>query len=316
VISGFIVDPDRKKMSKSKGNVVTPMAYLERHGADGVRYWAAQANLGSDTVFDEKVMKVGRRLVTKLFNASKFVLSQRGRQSHLGASDITREVDRAFISKLRYLVERATAHFERFEFARVIAEVEDFFWHDFTDAFLELTKTRAKREDLPFITREDDHAHGTDDAPPIDGGCDSAVATLRLGCSLLLRLFAPFLPYITEEIWSWAFASDTGIASIHRAPWPSVEELDGCALPDHGESFEIAVAALSVIHKHKTLSQLSAGTPLEELELVVNADAATAPGEIWEDVMAAARVGSARLVVSQTEAGYRVTQSTRSRDTD
>lgn len=278
VISGFIVDPDRKKMSKSKGNVVTPMAHLEQHGADGVRYWAAQANLGTDMIFDETVMKVGRRLVTKLYNAGKFVLSQSGASPILSPANITAELDRAFVAKLRGLVDRSTASFERLEFARVIAEVESFFWHSFTDTFLELTKGRAKGEGV-----EGGPAVSADDR-------NSAIAALRLGFSVLLRMFAPFLPYITEEVWGWAFAGETGIPSIHRAPWPAPAELAECAAPQDERSFDAAVGALGAIHKHKTLSQVSLGTPIVDLELAAEAAIAPALRLVWPDVAAAARV--------------------------
>ena len=185
-MSGFITDPDRKKMSKSKGNVVTPLPLLDEYTADGVRYWAASARLGVDTALDEKVFKVGKRLVTKIFNAGKFALAQ---EAEVGP--ISSELDRAFAAKLRALALRATRNFESFHHAPVLQEAESFFWTHFTDTYLEL----AKRARAARIRRG-----------PAERG--SAVATLRLGLGVLLRLFAPFLPYITEEVWSWAFAAE------------------------------------------------------------------------------------------------------------
>src|SRR5206468_1704275 len=142
VISGWILDPERKKMSKSRGNVVTPMHLLDEYTADGVRYWAAGARLGTDTAFDPKVFRIGKRLVTKLFNAGKFVLSQ-------AAPDgpVTAELDRAFAHRLAALVERVTASFEEFDFAHALQDTEAFFWSDFTDTFLELAKGRAREGD-------------------------------------------------------------------------------------------------------------------------------------------------------------------------
>ncbi len=142
VISGWILDPERKKMSKSRGNVVTPMHLLDEYTADGVRYWAAGARLGTDTAFDPKVFKVGKRLVTKLFNAGKFVLAQAA-----PAGPIAAELDRAFAHRLAALVERVTASFEEFDFAHALQDTEAFFWNDFTDTFLELAKGRAHAGD-------------------------------------------------------------------------------------------------------------------------------------------------------------------------
>lgn len=298
VISGFIVDPDRKKMSKSKGNVVTPIEYLDRHGADGVRYWAAQASLGTDTIFDENVMKVGRRLVTKIYNAGKFVLGQDPQTDALGAGDITMELDRAFIERLRELVAFTERAFDAFEFAKVIAAVEDFFWHSFTDTYLELTKGRARSEDAAERR--------------------SAIAALRIGLSVLLRLFAPFVPYITEEVWQWAFAADRGEPSIHHAPWPSLGEFADCPPPERATSFPTAVSALAAIHKHKTLSQVSVGTPITELELATDSENAAALQAVWADVCAGARVESGRIVTTDgdraSEAGddgsvFRITRA-------
>ena len=141
-ISGWVLDPDRKKMSKSKGNVVTPMPMLERYGADAARYWSGSARLGTDTAADEQVFKVGKRLVTKLFNAGKFVLAQSGEVHPIEA-----ELDRAFAFALRDLVARATTAFERFNHAQALADTESFFWSAFTDSYLELAKLRARGDD-------------------------------------------------------------------------------------------------------------------------------------------------------------------------
>src|SRR5439155_2768210 len=158
VVSGWILDPDRKKMSKSRGNVVTPMHLLDEYSADGVRYWAASARLGTDTAFDDKVFKIGKRLVTKLFNAGKFVLGQAGADGG-GAA----ELDRAFALRLRALGGRVTASPEEFDSAHALQDTEAFLWNDFTDTFIELTKARAREGDA------------------------SAIAALRLGLNVLLR---------------------------------------------------------------------------------------------------------------------------------
>jgi len=269
-ISGWIIDPDRKKMSKSRGNVMTPMRLLDEYGADAVRYWAAGARLGTDTAFDEKVIKVGKRLVTKIYNAGKFVLSQSAAERV-----IVDPLDLAFLSRLRRLAIQATASFEAFEFASALEATERFFWGSFTDTYLELVKSRTK-----------------DVANAI--GRDSAVTTLRLGLSALLRLFAPFLPYITEEVWSWAYAEETGHMSIHKAPWPSSADFDGIGAGNPA-IFETSVACLSAINKLKSEANVSIGRPITHLSLAANGETTRRLQSSVHDVMAAGRVESYSL---------------------
>lgn len=265
LVSGWVLDPDRKKMSKSKGNVVTPMHLLDKYTADGVRYWAASARLGSDTAFDENVLSVGKRLVTKLFNAAKFVLGQTATPRPISV-----ELDRAFVAVLAQLVQDATDAFERFEYADALAITESFFWSSFTDTFIELAKSRARSDDAD--------ARG------------SAVASLRLGLSVLLRLFAPVLPFVTEEVWSWAFAEETGHASIHRAPWPSVEDFAGVAAPANPGSLKLAATALAAINKCKTDLGASVGRFVRQIQLGANSTTCQALALVLDDVASATRL--------------------------
>jgi valyl-tRNA synthetase len=278
LISGWILDPDRKKMSKSKGNVMTPLPLIEKYTADAARYWAASARLGSDTAFDEKVFKVGKRLVTKLFNAGKFVLSQTGEDA-----PITRELDLAFVAKLRVLVESSTKNFDAYQYAHSLQETESFFWTHFTDTYLELAKPRARAFE--------DGATG--EAAAASG---SAVAALRLGLSVLLRLFAPILPYITEEVWSWCFAEEHAASgeaaarSIHRAAWPGEADFEGIGAPAHAASFDTAVTALGAINKAKADAEVSMGRGVASLRLAAAPDALAVLEGVAGDVLAAARV--------------------------
>ena len=270
VISGWILDPDRKKMSKSKGNTVTPMHLLDQYTSDGVRYWAAGAKLGADTAFDEGVLKVGRRLVTKLFNAGKYVLQQSGE-----VHPITNELDRAFVAKLREVVAKATASFEEFEYAHALMVTESFFWTHFTDAHIELAKARARGE-----------GGGGEE------GRGSAVASLRLGLNVLVRMFAPIVPYIAEEVWSWTFAEETGHKSVHVAPWPTEAELATIPPPDNAASFETAVACWTAINKRKSEAGVSVARPAEKLVLAANPATLAILDGVVSDVMAAARCAS------------------------
>jgi valyl-tRNA synthetase len=264
-ISGWILDPDRKKMSKSKGNVMTPLHLLDQFGSDAVRYWALSAKLGVDTAFDEKVLKVGRRLVVKLYNVAKYVLAQDGDDG-----PVTHPLDRGFLARLRDLVAEASQNLDGLEHARSLELTEQFFWSRFTDTYVEMVKARARSE--------------TDAA-----GRASAVGALRLGLSTLLRLFAPFLPFITEEAWSWSFAAQSGAPSIHRAPWPTVAELDAAGAGD-GAVFDSAVAFLETVHRAKGTAGASVGRHVSLLRIAAHPDTVKLLGPSLEDVLAAARV--------------------------
>ncbi|KAM9862524.1 valine--tRNA ligase [Leucobacter sp. BZR 635] len=204
-ISGWILDPDRKKMSKSKGNVVTPAGMLDQHGSDAVRYWAASAKLGTDASFDPQnptQIKIGRRLAIKLLNAAKFTLSF----DASGAGSVTEALDRSMLASLARVVEDSTRAFESYDHQRALEHTESFFW-TFCDDYLELVKERAH--------------NGTGQIQA------SAVTALRTALSTFVRLFAPFLPYATEEVWSWFQEG-----SVHQAAWPVASELTSLAGDD------------------------------------------------------------------------------------
>jgi valyl-tRNA synthetase len=204
-ISGWILDPDRKKMSKSKGNVIVPTDVLNEYGSDAVRYWAASAKLGADTAYEIAQMKIGRRLAIKLLNASKFVLNLGATENSVVSTDLsvlTNPLDRAVLAQLSDVVAQATKAFENYDYARALQISESFFWQ-FTDDYVELIKDRAYG-----AAGEAEQA--------------SVLAALATSLDTLLRLFAPFLPFATEEVWGW-----WRNGSVHRAQWPTVIEVDG-----------------------------------------------------------------------------------------
>lgn len=188
-LSGWILDPDRKKMSKSKGNVVTPAALLNEHGSDGVRYWAAMGRPGTDTTFEERQMKIGRRLALKLLNVSKFALSFSGDPDAIS----TEVVDLAMLAHMNRVIVESTSALEGFDYTHAMEGIEAFFWW-YCDDYVELVKTRA-------------YGNGS--------AAQSARNALAVSISAIQRLFAPFFPFATEECWSWWMTS-----SIHVAPWP------------------------------------------------------------------------------------------------
>ena len=230
-LSGWILDPDRKKMSKSKGNVLTPMDLLVAHGSDAVRYWAASARLGTDTTFDEAQMKIGRKLAIKLLNVANFVLGGRGLGlvdlaplgtpgwSGGGLFQVTEPIDQAVLAMVGRLVDDATSDLEGYDHARALERTESFFWA-FCDNYVELVKARAYGE-------SGDRA-------------GSARAALTVTLSTVVRLLAPFLPFVTEEIWSW-WAPD---GSVHRAPWPTRSSLGA---DDGGGQPEVLIVASEVL---------------------------------------------------------------------
>jgi valyl-tRNA synthetase len=268
VISGWILDPDRKKMSKSQGNTVTPEPLLEEHGADSVRYWAARARLGVDTAFDPQVFRVGTRLCTKLFNASKFAI---GRFDEIDASQltlerITHESDRMMIAELRPLLQKAREALEVFDYAQALMLIEEFFWKAFCDNYLELVKARTYDEGLTE-------------------GRLSACTTLRLVHRVLVRLFAPYLPYLTEEVWHWVYNSDSGMNdSVHRSPWPSAEEFVAVPAPACLRQYEAAVALIDEVRKAKATAQVSMKAAVQKVTVTTTAEICQALEKTLDDI--------------------------------
>ena len=283
-ISGFVVDPDRAKLSKSKDNAETgPFAYLAEFGADGVRYWACGGGPGRDVAEDPGQMKIGRRLAIKLLNASKFALGSIPAPSE-GAS-VTEPLDKAMLLTLADLVDECTRVFDEYDYARALERAETFFWN-FTDDHLELVKGRA---------------YG--DGP----AADSARLALRTALEALLKLFAPFLPYATEEVWSWWQEG-----SIHRSAWPTSEplrDLAGGHDDEASRTMSVAADVLSALRKVKSDAKVSMRTEIASATITDTQERLAAFERVRADVLDAGKVASvetaegSELAVDATLAG-------------
>ena len=261
-INGWVLDPDRKKMSKSKGNVVTPLPLVEQHGADAIRYWAANGRPGTDTAVDVGQMKVGRRLAIKILNASKFALGVRGETV---GGEVSAPLDRALLVALGDLVDDATTAFDDYDYARALERTERFFW-GFCDDYLELVKQRA---------------YGA----PDDLGTASAARTLELALSTLLRLFAPHLPFVTEEVWSWWQPG-----SIHRSDWPSSPALQELAADGDPEVYVVAATVIGAVRKAKSDAQRSMRTEAPRVRVSDTRERLAKLARADDDIRAAGRI--------------------------
>jgi len=271
-LSGWILDPDRKKMSKSKGNVVTPVELFDKYGSDAVRYWAASARPGVDTAFSEDQMQVGKKLATKLLNASKFVLG-------LGGDDVsdvvpTAALDGAMLRRLSSVVRDASAAFESFDYARALERTEEFFWW-FCDDYLELVKARAYTGDT------------------------SALSSLRRALSVLQRLFAPHLPFVTDEVWGWWHDG-----SVHVATWPDPDALVTSAdTTGDGEDLIGPVCdVLAAVRGAKTEAKVSQRAEISRVEIAVTESQRHAIESAIDDLRSA---GSIAEVVYRSADGER-----------
>jgi valyl-tRNA synthetase len=269
-ISGWILDPNRKKMSKSKGNVVLPTDILNEYGPDAVRYWSASARLGVDTAVDFKVMREGKRLVTKIRNAARLIqgyAGDSGRPEH--------PLDRALIARLRALIEHVTQRWEDWDHAGALDATETWFWSDLCDNYLELSKARAYAGDA------------------------SAVGTLRLALDVVLRLFAPYVPYITEEVWNGGLEFPE---SIHARSWPSVDELP--TTEDDG-TFDAAVEVLTQVRRAKSEAKVSVRYPVERLVVMGPGEAVEALAKVIDDIASTLNVAHHELTRDGTAEGLR-----------
>jgi valyl-tRNA synthetase len=272
-LSGWILDPDRKKMSKSKGNVVVPNDLLDEHGSDAVRYWAAAARLGTDAAFDVGQMKVGRRLAIKVLNAAKFVLSFELASDKV---EVTEAIDKAMLVALAEVVTGATKAFESYDHTKALELTESFFWN-FTDDYLELVKERA-------------YGQNTDPAAQA-----SAVSALRIALLAITKLLAPFIPFATEEAWSWWQEG-----SVHRSKWPVSEDLSGFTGSQIAGLLSLASQALIGIRKAKSDAKLSMKAEITSLTIEASEQEIASLKLIESDLKSVGKIDDINYKVSES----------------
>lgn len=284
-INGWILDPDRKKMSKSKGNVVTPIGLLQQHGSDGVRYWAGRARQGVDTAFDEGQMKIGRRLAIKILNASKFALGFGAAPTdpvgRLAADPavVTEAVDRSLLASLAEVVDAATAAMDQMDYARALEVTEPFFWM-FCDDYIELVKERA---------------HGNADSG--EAGAASARAALAIALDVLLRLFAPVVVFATEEVWSWWREG-----SVHTQPWPEAAPLREAADGTEAALLSTLSELVIAVRRIKSDAKVSQKTPILNATITVPEGRAALAEAGRADLMALGRIEALTVADGAVEA--------------
>jgi len=266
-ISGFVTDPDRKKLSKSLGNAPDdPLKLIEQYGADAIRYWAARGRPGQDVIFDANQFKVGRRLAIKLINVSRFVL---GVPHELQRVAEPNALDQSMLGALAAVVDDATEAFENYDYTRALDATEQFFW-SFCDNYVELVKTRVRTGDR------------------------SAQGALHVALRTLQQLLAPFLPFVAEEVWSWWQAG-----SVHRSRWPNADDVQTAfsGSPDGRDSgdWDAVVAALAEIRRARADSRLPFRQQIESLTLVHPAGIAAPVQAAMADLRHAANIGEIRL---------------------
>ena len=274
-ISGWCLAADKTKMSKSKGNVVDPRDLLKRYGADVVRYWTATSKLGLDTALSEDVLKIGKRLQTKLWNAARFVMLQlegfEGRPTtpaqDVASGLITETIDKWVLSRLARVVKISTEKFAAYEYADAFEAVERFFWADLCDNYLEMVKARAYGE--------------SGDAQ----GRVSAQVTLWHCLETVLRLIAPVMPHLTEELYAVHFAArHAALGSIHKSgTWPKSDEQ---APDERAERLgQAGIQILAAIRKVKSERKVSIKTPIPVLGIHArDADALAAIKLVIDDL--------------------------------
>ena len=244
MISGHALDPHGKKMSKSVGNVVEPQEMIEKYSSDSLRYWSAGSKLGDDLSFQEKDLVTGEKFITKIWNASKFCFMHL--EDYSDKKVELEAVDKWFLGELNKVIIGATGSFDKYEYARTKADVDKFFWQVFCDYYLEIVKDRIYNPDK----------RGKE-------GRESAQYALYHGLLGILKMMAPIMPYITEEIYQMYYASREKLESIHVSSWPSTVKVDDCS-----GLGELLVFVIGRVRRAKSDKNVSMKEPVKMLNIV------------------------------------------------
>ena len=231
IISGFVT-LHGEKMAKSKGNVIEPQAVLEKYGADAMRFWAASSKMGEDMEYRENEIVAGKKFVTKLFNAARFAFMsiEKDKNGKIKQPKKLDEIDRLFLSRLNEAIENSTNAFECYEYSKAKSEADYFFWHVFCDNYLEIVKRRTYSG-----TKEEK---------------ESAFYTLNSALLAILKMMAPFTPFITEEIYQQHYKSQEKEKSIHLAGWP--EKFSIAEKKDDADKFSLLIEIISKVRQAKS----------------------------------------------------------------
>ncbi len=275
MICGFVLAKKGEKLSKSKSNSgLSPQLLIEEHSADVIRYWAANSRLGTDTFFSADDLRIAKRFITKLWNASRFSIS------HLQDIDLDGEarlmpVDRWIMEGCRQTVMNAGKLLEQYEIGAARHEVDDFFWKDLCDYYLEIVKERLYQPEI----------HGHKER-------QSAQYALYYCMLNVLKLYAVYVPHITEYIYQEFFRQREGTISLHRLHWEAEKPLDHEILL-FGEKLKEVIAKA---RKYKSENALSMKTEMEEV-VIAEGDQFTELFKQTEgDIKACCRAKNIRIV--------------------
>ena len=255
VISGWMLDPNGKKMSKSKGNTIAPQEVREKFSGDALRYLAAASKLGYDMPYQEKEVQTGIKVANKIYNASKFasmLLENFSIKDKNHEYSSLKTIDKWLLSKMSKAISRATDAFENFDYSRAKSEVDLFFMRDVADNYIEIVKQRLwKPEEYGEETKKAQYA-------------------LYHGLYSSMRMFAPFIPFITEEVYQKFYSKYEEHPSIHLSSWPVADQshIDD-ELEKAGEEM---IAVVGAVRKYKSEKNVSQKTQLKLLTISCGED--------------------------------------------